>query len=209
MEPKFCIAIPTINRKDLLVEALEYYAKTIPKVTKLILDNGYQGIEPMDEGTWVWENDYGGVSESWNRLMRKAWMNAFTHVLMLNDDVILQKGEEEILAIINKYPNSFQVCKPIHNWSSFILPVEVYNQLGPFDERFKKCFFEDNDYHYRLQLRNIHINYTEDLNPQVYRNSQTIEKNPLLGGYIENRDFYVKKWGGLPGSETFKIPFNA
>ena len=48
MEPKFCIAIPTINRKDLLVEALGYYAKTIPKVTKLILDNGYQGIEPME-----------------------------------------------------------------------------------------------------------------------------------------------------------------
>lgn len=209
MKTNLCIAIPTINRKDLLMEALCYYAKEIPNVTKLIVDNGKQGIEILDESTWVWESKENlGVAGSWNFLMTKALMQKFTHVLMLNDDVILQKSEEELYKIVERYPESFQVCKPINNWSSFILPLSVYGQVGFFDERFKKCFFEDNDYHYRLQLRNIHINYTEDLNPQVYRNSQTIEKDPLLGGYIENREYYLKKWGGLPGSELFKNPFS-
>ena len=210
MDINLCIAIPTINRKDLLMEALEYYAKKIPNVTKLIVDNGKQDIPLLDESTWIWESKENlGVAGSWNFLMTKALINQFTHVLMLNDDVILQRSMDELYAITNKYSNSFQVCKPINNWSSFILPLRVYQEVGFFDERFKKCYFEDNDYHYRLQLRNIHINYNEDLNPQVYRNSQTIEKNPLLGGYIDNKEYYLQKWGGLPGSEKYKIPFDA
>ena len=37
-----CILIPTINRKDLLMKALESYSEVMPEVTKLILDNGNQ-----------------------------------------------------------------------------------------------------------------------------------------------------------------------
>jgi GT2 family glycosyltransferase len=80
--------------------------------------------------------------------------------------------------------------------------------VGEFDEAFEKCFFEDNDYEYRMRLAGITIRYEDALNSEVYRNSQTIEKDPLLGGYLSNREYYIKKWGGLPDSETYKTPFN-
>ena len=46
-----CILIPTINRKDLLDEALEEYAKCYPTIEKFIVDNGKQGIKCLDDYT--------------------------------------------------------------------------------------------------------------------------------------------------------------
>ena len=46
-----CILIPTINRKDLMMKALESYSEVMPEVTKLILDNGNQDIaDPATDG---------------------------------------------------------------------------------------------------------------------------------------------------------------
>ena len=205
-----CIIIPTINRKDLLMKALESYSEVMPEVTKLILDNGNQDIPCNDDNTWIWQSTQNlGVAASWNYLIGKAIINDFKYFLILNDDVILQKDEAQIKQILLKgTPEHFYLCRPFYNWSSFILTKKVYEKVGPFDENFKKAYFEDNDYMYRMKLAGVPIKYVDELNPDIYLNSQTIEKNPLLGGYIENREYFLQKWGGLPESETFKTPFN-
>lgn len=205
-----CILIPTVNRKDLLMKAMETYSELMPQVTKLILDNGHQDIPCIDDSTWIWESKENlGVAASWNFLIGKAIINDFKHFLILNDDVILQKDEGQIRQILAKgSPEHFYLCRPFYNWSSFILNRSIYEKVGPFDEGFKKAYFEDNDYMYRMKLAGVPIKYVDELNPDVYLNSQTIEKNPLLGGYIENREYFLQKWGGLPESETFKTPFN-
>jgi GT2 family glycosyltransferase len=205
-----CILIPTINRKDLLMEALNSYSKLMPEVPKLILDNGKQDISCVDDNTWIWESKENlGVAGSWNYLVNKAILNDFKYFLILNDDIILQKDEGLIRQILSKGTSEhFYLCRPFYNWSSFILTKKVYEKVGPFDEQFKKAYFEDNDYMYRMKLAGIPIKYVDELNPDVYLNSQTIEKNPLLGGYVENREYFLQKWGGLPESETFKTPFN-
>ena len=59
-----------------------------------------------------------------------------------------------------------------------------------------------------MQLAGINIKYEEALNPQVYLNSQSTLKDPLLGDYIANREYYINKWGGEPTKETYKTPFN-
>ena len=205
-----CIIIPTINRKDLLMKALESYSEVMPEVTKLILDNGNQDIPCIDDNTWIWQSTQNlGVAASWNYLIGKAIINDFKYFLILNDDVILQKDEAQIRQILSKAtPEHFYLCRPFYNWSSFILTKKVYEKVGPFDENFKKAYFEDNDYMYRMRLAGVPIKYVDELNPDIYLNSQTIEKNPLLGGYVENREYFLQKWGGLPESETFKTPFN-
>jgi GT2 family glycosyltransferase len=205
-----CILIPTINRKDLLMEALNNYSKLMPEVPKLILDNGKQDITCVDDTTWIFEsNENLGVAGSWNYLINKAILNNFKYFLILNDDVILQKDEGLIRQILSKgTKDHFYICRPFYNWSSFILTKNVYEKVGAFDEKFKKAYFEDNDYMYRMKLAGVPIKYVDELNPDVYLNSQTIEKNPLLGGYIDNKEYFLQKWGGLPESETFKTPFN-
>lgn len=192
------------------MKALNSYAELMPEVTKLILDNGKQDISCVDDNTWIWESKENlGVAGSWNYLINKAILNDFKYFLILNDDVILQKKEHEIRDILKKGTSEhFYLCRPYYNWSSFLLTKKVYEKVGAFDEGFKKAYFEDNDYMYRMKLAGVPIKYVDELNPDVYLNSQTIEKNPLLGGYIDNKEYFIQKWGGLPESETFKTPFN-
>jgi len=205
----YCICIPTINRKDLLVGALAWYLDNLPTTEIFVLDNGCQGLVSGDTRLRIFESKRNlGVAGSWNWLMHKAINMGYENILMVNDDVILQRPESDIHALIDRGDlNTFHRCRPFYNWSAFVLRMAIYKKVGYFDENFIKCFFEDNDYEYRMRLAGVQIKYEDDLNPHVYLNSQTIEKDPLLGGYIENREYYIKKWGGLPDSETYKTPF--
>jgi len=204
-----CILIPTINRKDLLDEALEEYAIRYPNIDKFIVDNGKQGITCLDDNTWIFEQETNlGVAGSWNYLIKKAIEKGYEYFLILNDDVILKKDKEWLEKIINRgNPHDFILCRPFYNLSSFILNKTIYDKIGEFDEGFVGSYFEDNDYMYRMRLAGCTIRYDDDLNPDIYRNSMTIQKDPLLGNYINNREYFIKKWGGLPTEELFKIPF--
>jgi GT2 family glycosyltransferase len=206
----FCILIPTINRKDLLIEALDFYTTHMPNTQILIWDNGKQAI-PTYPNTEIFEAEYNyGVAASWNALIDKAWERGIENYLILNDDVILRCGEGIINQMLVKCAETkaFHRCRPFYNWSAFILRKSTYDLVGRFDENFKRCYFEDNDYQYRMRLAGIPIMYEDQLNPEIYRNSQSILKDPLLSNYIDNRDYFVKKWGGMPDSETHKTPFN-
>ncbi len=206
----FCILIPTINRKDLLIEALDFYTTHMPNTQILVWDNGKQRIPPYPN-TRVFEAEYNyGVAASWNALIDKASNMGFQNFIILNDDVILRCGEGVINQMLEKGKDvsAFHRCRPFYNWSCFILRKSIFDLVGRFDENFSRCYFEDNDYQYRMKLCNIPILYEDDLNPEIYRNSQSILKDPLLSNYIDNRDYFVKKWGGMPDSETFKTPFN-
>jgi len=206
---QFCILIPTINRKDLLMEALEHYVVAYPNTQIFILDNGKQDIPRLSTNMTIYEmSENLGVAGSWNWLIKNAIKHLYSDFLILNDDVILKKGESEINALIQQGgENTFYVCKTFYNWSSFILNRTIFEKVGEFDETFKKCFFEDNDYSYRMQLAGVNYAFHDSLNPEVYRNSQTIAKDPTLSGYLENEQYYIKKWGGKPSSETYKTPF--
>ena len=207
---RHCILIPTINRKDLLIEALQWYVANLKDTDIIILDNGKQGIASGVPNLKIFESEKNkGVAGSWNWLIEKAISLGHTHFLILNDDIILKRYSSEIKEIIERWgDNTFHRPRTFYNWSAIILNKSIYDMVGEFDEAFERCFFEDNDYEYRMRLAGITIRYEDALNAEVYRNSQTIEKDPLLGGYLENKDYYIYKWGGLPESETYKTPFN-
>lgn len=205
----YCILIPTINRKDLLVEALDWYLANL-KTQIIVLDNGKQGIASGSSNLKVFESEKNkGVAGSWNWLIKKGYELGFTNYLILNDDIVLKRGEGEINQIIEKWgENTFHRPRAFYNWSAFLINKTIFDKVGDFDEAFVKCFFEDNDYEYRMKLAGVTIRFEDALNADVYRNSQTIEKNPLLGDYVANKEYYIKKWGGIPTEETYKTAFN-
>ena len=205
----FCILIPTINIKDLLMEELEYYVTGYPNTPIYVLDNGHQDIPRLSTNMTIYEMAENlGVSGSWNWLVKKAIADGYEHFLILNDDVVLKKDEATINAIIEQGgQNTFWVCRSNFNWSSFLLNKTIYQKVGEFDEAFKRCFFEDNDYCYRIVLAGVNYTFHDSLNADIYRNSQTIAKDPSLSGYLENEKYYIDKWGGKPSNETFKTPF--
>lgn len=205
----YCVLIPTINRKDLLVEALDWYLANL-KTQIIVLDNGKQGIASGSSNLKVFESEKNkGVAGSWNWLIKKGYELGFTNYLILNDDIVLKRGEGEINQIIEKWgKNTFHRPRAFYNWSAFLINKTIFDKVGDFDEAFVKCFFEDNDYEYRMKLAGVTIRFEDALNADVYRNSQTIEKNPLLGDYVANKEYYIKKWGGIPTEETYKTAFN-
>jgi GT2 family glycosyltransferase len=207
-EDKFCILIPTINRADLLNEALKIYAKSYPNTCIFVLDNGNQEITTENPNLILYKADSLGVAESWNYLIRKA-AHYFNYFLILNDDIVLVNAQENINNIIDfDYGRTFYVCQPHYNWSAFLLSISVYLENGKFDEGFVRCYYEDNDYAYRLKLNDINVSFECRLNPTVYRNSQTILKEPTLNNSQNNKLYYIKKWGGEPNQELFKKPFD-
>jgi GT2 family glycosyltransferase len=204
---KFCILIPTINRADLLNEALFVYQYCFPNTYIYVLDNGNQHIDNDNSKLFVLKQDGLGVAESWNHLI--SFNDVFDYMLILNDDIVLNTTEQTIYDLIDKDDkNTFFVCEAHNNWSVFLLSKFVIDKVGLFDEGFKRSYFEDNDYYYRMMLKNIQYKITKQLNPTTYRNSQTIARNPALNNHHNNRLYYIEKWGGEPMNELYTKPFN-
>jgi len=207
---RFCILIPTLNRKDLLLEALDYYTNVFTNTPIYILDNGKQDIPNTYKNTYIYTKESNlGVAGSWNFLIEKAISCGYNYYLVLNDDIVLKKDEDSIWNIIISHgSDKFIRSEQFYNWSAFILSKNIYLRVGKFDTSFERCYFEDNDYEYRMKLENIPIVYDKELNAEVYRNSMTIQKEPHLNNFNNNMNYYISKWGGMPNEEKYNTPFN-
>ena len=92
-----------------------------------------------------------------------------------------------------------------------MLTNAVIEQAGMFDENFYPVYFDDNDYRYRTRLLgcplvHLPVKYTHHTSASINscrhykrKNNETFQR---LGQY------YISKWGGPPGRETYKTPFN-
>jgi len=206
----FAIGIPTLNRFDLLQRALVFYKLDFPNIKIYIVDNGSQNIKnqvaDMPNVVLMEQTENLGVAQSWNLLCNEIFKN-HDYALILNDDIYLGVKTWEIHSILENYKSDFYVTT--QDWCAFILPKKTFKKVGDFDSKFFPAYYEDNDYHYRMKLLGMKYLQTPYINPHIYRASMTIEKNPELRKFIQdNKDYYEKKWGGLPSKETFKKPFN-
>jgi GT2 family glycosyltransferase len=208
-ETKLIIGIPTINCADLLNEALIKYFEDFKNTEIFIVDNGNQEIVTREKQFVIYRPESNlNVSGSWNLIMDYANRVGATHVLMLNDDVYLGKEEQEINSLI-ELNNHIGFFNSYYYWSSFILNVKEYNRIGIFDQQHFPNYFNDNDFFYRMQLLETKMSFTHTLDPVVQRNSMTIAKDPSLNSrFMEYRQNYINKWGGLPTQETYTTPFN-
>ena len=207
-ELSFAIGIPTINRADLLNVYLKKYFLDFKNVKIFILDNGFQEIETRKNNFEIIKFKINnGVAKSWNILCDKIFEN-HSHSLILNDDIYLGKNEQDIQNCINK--NEFDLIRPpkINCLCSFILSKECFKHFR-FDENFYPAYYEDTDYLYRLKLESKKIITDKTLQPILYNNSSSIKKDCRLNQcWGKNELYYIKKWGGLKGKETYKTPFN-
>lgn len=203
----FAIGIPTLNRYDLLKQAIEKYIVYFPNVEIFILDNGNQNMDFEYSNVYVYSSEKNlGVAASWNELCGLIFKE-HQYALMLNDDIEFSKPEQEILYLLEN--NTFDFYVGPYYWSAFILPRQTFMKVGKFDEVFYPAYFEDNDFAYRLKLNNCSYHSTETLLPTVCRNSMTLKKDTTINKTFEDlKRYYAAKWGGMPGKEKFITPFN-
>ena len=98
------------------------------------------------------------------------------------------------------------------DFSCFLIS-KACHELYRFDENFVPAYHEDNDYHRRMTLAGDGDRIFSVNVPFLHYGSVTInrdEKTKAAWGakFEKCRAYYVKKWGGLPGAETFETPFD-
>lgn len=210
MTIKVGLGIPTINRLDLLQEALDVYEPLWAERPVFIIDNGSQDV-PKTPWYQVEVSEMNkGVAESWNWLIQHLFDEGCSHAVIMNDDIICNKPAELIEEFIAAFPGGFYKGSQIAmDWSVFIIAKSTFESVGPFSDLFYPAYFEDNDYEYRMKLADTPVIATNFLDPVVFRNSQSIAKDPSLNvNFIRNSEKYVEKWGGPPRNEVFKTPYN-
>jgi len=179
-----------------------------------------------------------GVSSAWNAGLRRALLNFGANYFFIpNNDVLLHPDCIDTLVDTFKVPGvvlatatdlagkvsqpqevlSYRLPKSANlkeepDFSCFMLNRKALDLVGYFDVNFFPAYFEDNDYHYRVKLaglravKNSRALYFHYGSRTIKENKEVKEKSNF--GYVVNRDYYCRKWGGTPGQERFKKPFN-
>lgn len=122
---------------------------------------------------------------------------------------------DDILTTPEGYDWSIQL-NPVYgggpDFACFMINWDAWKHVGRFDENFVPAYFEDNDYHRRINLSGLEA-CSVNTAPYYHYGSQTqkaVAVAPVVPphAFDNNRAYYISKWGGQPGYETFETPFN-
>ncbi len=178
-----------------------------------------------------------GLAKSWNEGLRYSSNDGNRITLILNDDLHFYEGafDEFVDFVITeeKRVPDYGLAGP-HGletgtdqspgsdkhfgqsvWqigSCFAVGPGAIQRVGCFDENFAPSYLEDTDYLRRLDLMGVPL--LEDSRTLVEHNrSFTTRTDPALRAQFDdvfgrNMRYYIRKWGGVPGEETFSFPFD-
>lgn len=146
-----------------------------------------------------------GVAHAWNTII-KATPYANWWMISNNDIEYIRKDFERMETAMM----ANDIVK-MGGFESFGLHRRVVQRVGWFDESFHPAYCEDNDYQYRVELSGLKHHWMHG--PFKHLGSHTIMSDPRLreknnATYPRNVEYYLAKWGGEMGRETYKTPFN-
>lgn len=173
-----------------------------------------------------------GVSKGWNNGIRHCLEKGCDFVFVANDDILLSPNalniladrlevEDDAILVTGRNAYGRATEEDFHelvsddegenpDYSCFMVGERYWDIVGEFDENFSPAYFEDNDSH-----RRIIVSGHKALNlgkVPVYHEGSISRRKPIIGvnnrSFERNQEYYVKKWGGDRGEETFDHPFN-
>ncbi len=187
----------------------------------------------------VWlDSDKNILARAWNRGIELALQRGNEYVLVINLDlsfhsqflnrivdfaasssnIVLWSGDswnqQETLE------SAPLVCGSRHAayYCCYLVNAELFRKVGPFDENFAPAYHEDCDMSYRIKLAGLEERTVEDARffhfDRVTLQGFTIdnvtsELDSTRVAMNQSMAYYAQKWGGLPGKETFTVPFRS
>ena len=221
---KIYLCITTLNQYhmcNLCIDSAE--SGTLKPDKYIIIDNGltYNTIHEYEDKKIVIKPEGNlGVARSWNKFVREFSDNDNNILIISNDDV--EFYPDCIEKMVNAYYDNIDNLtigifgandNPGNLYSCFILNKGVYSRVGEFDETFFPAYYEDCDYNYRMKLLGINTLMVEGCN-YIHHHSATLKayNDEQLQNhhktFTNNKNYFISKWGGDIGYETFIKPFN-
>ena len=177
------------------------------------------------------------IAATWNRALDFVWEAGGEHALVVNNDVRLRPdtyrhirlGGGELLGgdgdgalfvtgvgvdeeTWERQSGVNLLTRGGPDFSCFLISKACHERYR-FDENFVPAYHEDNDYHRRMilggdgdRIFSVNVPFRHYGSVTINRDEKT---KAAWGAKFEKcREYYVKKWGGLPGHETFETPFD-
>jgi len=220
------LGIPTVNNLRYLKETLASI-KGIDNNNILILDNGSTDETIYWVASCQYERILNGtnlgVAKAWNQIIN--WGLSYDDceiIYILNNDIVLHpecitsmtesilaNGKECISGLnIGNLPvmlSSFTKSAPERryttavNFSCFGLTPKTIKRVGLFDEGFKLAYYEDNDYHHRMNLEGV-ASSCDTWAAFTHYGSRTIREGGVKHEpyFAQNRAYFKQKWGVDP-----------
>lgn len=157
--PSISVVMPIFNKEQETIDLTKRAIKSIGNHEIILINNNKD--DATDYGvTKVITNDTNvGVSKAWNQGIREATGD---YIMILNSDVELPEGwERQMIGEGIVFPSANEpqgeIVKFAFPWvhgCCFMAKKEIFNRVGPFDERFF-AYYEDADYWKRCELAGI------------------------------------------------------
>lgn len=165
-----------------------------------------------------------GLAKSWNDGLIESQQQGADVCVLLNDDIKASEADLSLLcraAVNNReygvievegYDTAMKRDQFMNFGFCAINPI-AFDRVGYFDQNFFPIYFEDTDYSRRCGLAGVHY-LSAGKSGVVHLGSSTIKHDLDLARqndvtFQKNRDYYCDKWGGEPGSEVWRLPFNS
>ena len=222
MIPNLCITVT--NRYDLLEKLFDSIDYPIKEICLLLNSNKDRDDDILNRlkckfiQLKIFDPGYNfGLSSSWNSFIKK-YVNIDGIVYITQDDIEFKPNAlKDFYNITNSLIHDDVILG--FSWGMFAIRKTSIEKLGYFDENFYPIYYEDADYCRRSHLHNM---YKEnkfkfgygDRNQFIHFGGATsfkkskvelIEYQRMIG---MNATYYIKKWGGSQGNETYNTPFN-
>jgi len=216
--------IPSVNLKHYLIQTLESI-RTSSGIKILLVDN----MSTDGTREWIQQSGHEhilnpsnyGVARAWNQIIYWGMSHDDCDIIyILNNDIVLHPeamdlmtesvmvGGKEVISGVNvgSSPSMLDGMRPESRYSPSInfccfgLTPKTVKRVGFFDEGFKQAYFEDNDYHCRMNLEGI--DGSCDMWAQFsHYGSRTIKEGGVTNHadhFKQNKEYFRKKWGFVP-----------
>lgn len=212
------IGIPILNRGDLLQRCVA----TIDVPARVVIVNNNNVDETFnreltqlaarDARVTVLDQDYNlGVAASWNLLLQTAFEAGCEWGVIASNDLELHPGALRAAAAV--LGTGDVGVWHLSAWNCFAISRAAIGRVGWFDENFYPAYKEDQDYSRRCECAGVRRANVPGAGGRhvgsatIHSDSEYQQANAATHGQY-NVQYYLQKWGGDAGQETYLRPFN-
>lgn len=167
--------------------------------------------DDLKANTLVWDNTRNniGVSAAWNKGIERMKERNADWIIFLSASMRFNQGGLDLIEQL-KTTELMVAEAEGHQFHLMSIRREVIEKVGTFDENFTPAYYEDTDYGQRIRNSYDHTFKWAKIKVDCYcvGNAHGVNLAGVRMDIQKNIDYYIRKWGGMPGQQTYFHPFN-